>query len=496
MQRGRLFTDYEPVLRSPGRRPLFEPEVAAAEVCPLETKPATTAAAESESAAPPQTKAGFKLSPMRGHAVTYLALFFFTFILYARPAELYPSPWTMKIAFYSGVVLLLCYVPSQLIAEGTPTVLLPEIKIILLFGLTALISIPVGMNPSEGLATFSDAFIRCIFIFIIMINVVRTEWRLKGLLLLALAASCWLSLGALHDYHLGLMTVEGYRVGGRGTGIFGNSNDLALHLVTMVPIAIALLFATRGPRKIVYGVVAILIIAAIILTFSRGGFLALLISLGVMGWKIGRRHKLPILLLAVTIAGFFLLFAPGNYSIRLISIFIPSLDPVGSSTMRSTELVRSLIVAARHPVFGIGMGNYASGMSLSGLVTHNAYTQVASEMGATALVLYVMLMVYPFRRLRQIERETFDAHSRYHYLAIGLQASLVAYMVSSFFASVAYLWYVYYLVAYAVCLRRIYEADTGTVVILERTRLKEQKKRARRAAVLAPNEGINKAVTT
>ena len=34
---------------------------------------------------------------------------------------------------------------------------------------------------------------------------------------------------------------------------------------------------------------------------------------------------------------------------------------------------------------------------------------------------------------------------------------LIAYMVASFFASVAYLWYVYYLVAYAVCLRRIYE---------------------------------------
>ncbi len=31
-------------------------------------------------------------------------------------------------------------------------------------------------------------------------------------------------------------------------------------------------------------------------------------------------------------------------------------------------------------------------------------------------------------------------------------------MVASFFASVAYLWYIYYLVAYSVCLRRIYQA--------------------------------------
>jgi hypothetical protein len=40
-------------------------------------------------------------------------------------------------------------------------------------------------------------------------------------------------------------------------------------------------------------------------------------------------------------------------------------------------------------------------------------------------------------------------------------------MVCSFFASVAYLWYVYYLVGYAVCLRRLYESETGKAVVLE-----------------------------
>ena len=57
-----------------------------------------------------------------------------------------------------------------------------------------------------------------------------------------------------------------------------------------------------------------------------------------------------------------------------------------------------------------------------------------------------------------MERDLFERNepSRYYYLAIGLQASLVAYMVASFFAAVAYQWYAYYLVAYAIALRRIY----------------------------------------
>jgi hypothetical protein len=38
-------------------------------------------------------------------------------------------------------------------------------------------------------------------------------------------------------------------------------------------------------------------------------------------------------------------------------------------------------------------------------------------------------------------------------------------MVSSFFLSVAYHWYVYYLVGFAVCMRRLYESETGKVVV-------------------------------
>jgi hypothetical protein len=109
-------------------------------------------------------------------------------------------------------------------------------------------------------------------------------------------------------------------------------------------------------------------------------------------------------------------------------------------------------------------------------------------MGVAALVIYTMFIVTPLKRVAQIARETFAARdeSRYYYLAIGLQASLLAYMVTTFFLSVAYLWYVYYLVAYAVCLRRVYESETGRIVVLEK---RKTKKHALRVASLAGQEG-------
>jgi O-antigen ligase/polysaccharide polymerase Wzy-like membrane protein len=406
----------------------------------------------------------------RGHVFSYAALFLFTIVLYARPAEIYPSALTASIALVVGMLTLGVFIPSQFALEGSLTARPREVILVLLFCLAGLLSIPLAIDPAQAWHEFSDTFIRCIVIFVVLVNVVRTKKRLKGLLLLALVTGVWLSLGAINDYRLGLMTVEGYRAGGRGGGIFGNSNDMALFLVTIVPIAIALLLGSRSlARKFLFGGCVLLMVAGIALTYSRGGFLGLLVALGFFAWKAGRRHRAEIVIVGLLIVAAFLALVP-SYALRLASILIPSLDPVGSSEARGGELLRSLYVAIRHPLLGIGMGNYAPEMSYRGLVTHNSYTQVAAEMGAAALVCYTMFVVAPLKKLGQIARETFGtkADSRFYYLAVGLQASLIGYMVCSFFASVAYLWYVYYLVGYAVCLRRLYESETGKAVVLEK----------------------------
>jgi putative inorganic carbon (HCO3(-)) transporter len=430
------------------------------------------------------------LTLKRGHGLTYAALFLFTVILYARPAEFYPSGFTSSIALIVGSITLAIFVPSQLSIGGTLTARPREVNLILLLCLTGLLSIPLAISPAEAWATFNDTFIRCIVIFIVMVNVIRTEARLKGLLFLALIVSIWLSVGAINDYRLGLTSIEGYRIAGRGSGIFGNSNDMALHLVTMVPIAVALFFGGRMLQKIMFGSCALLMIAAIVLTYSRGGSIGLLFSLVFLAWKIGRERRFAVVVWGLILLGAFLALAPGNYGTRLASIFNPSLDAMGSSDMRREILYVSIWTALRHPLLGIGMGNFHI-VSVRELVSHNAYTQVAAEMGIVALVCYTMFIVTPFRRLGLIARETFAtrSNSRYHYLAVGLQASLLGYMVTSFFASVAYIWYVYYLVAYAVCLRRIYESDTGNVCVLEKRSIRRKKQGANRVASLTGSEG-------
>src|SRR4030095_16299378 len=182
---------------------------------------------------------------------------------------------------------------------------------------------------------------------------------------------------------------------------------MALFLVTIVPVAIALACHSRRlSGKLFYVGSAILICVAIALTYSRGGFLGLLVGLGFFAWKVNPRRRIPIIIAGCLAVAIFLALGP-VYATRLISIVFPSLDPVGSSDARRGELFRSLYVAVRHPVLGIGMGNYAPEMSYRGLVTHNSYTQVAAEMGMAALVCYTMFIVTPLKKLGQIARETF-----------------------------------------------------------------------------------------
>ena len=393
-----------------------------------------------------------------GHTLSYAGLFLFTFILYFRPYELIPTLSSLSsMALISALLTLVVFFPTQLTLEGNLTARPVEVTCVLVITLCGLVTIPLAQDSSWAWETFNDVFIKAVLMFIVMVNVLRTETRLKGMIWLSLGVGIWLGLNALEDYRAGNFAIEGYRVEGSIGGMFGNPNDMALHLVTMTPLAVALfLSADNLLKRAVYGFCIFILVAGNTVTFSRGGFLGLMVSMGIMMWKVSRNNRVLVIGLGTLFLLAFIVLAPGNYGLRILSIFIPGLDGVGSSNQRKDLLMQSLLVTLRNP-WGIGMGNFNI-ISSRNLVTHNAYTQVSTEMGVIAFAAYIMFMVKPLRRLREIEKETFGLpeSSKYHYLAIGLQASLIGYMAGSFFVSVAYQWFVYYIVAYAIGLRRIY----------------------------------------
>src|SRR5918993_4290882 len=263
------------------------PREAAAGADPVEAPPKARGA---------QTGASGRSLLRRGHALSYFGVFVFTVLLFFRPYELFPAlSFLSTSAYWVALATLLVYLPSQFVLEGNLSAGLREVFLLLLLCLAGLLSIPFARNSVEAWDTFNDTFIKAVLIFIVAVNVVRTERRFRGLLYLTLGATLLLSVAAVRDYQTGNFVVEGYRIRGLIGGMFGNPNDLALHLVTMTPIFVALMLASRNPvGKLLYGAGAVLSVAANVVTYSRAGFLGLLGVLVVLLWKLGRGKRLRV----------------------------------------------------------------------------------------------------------------------------------------------------------------------------------------------------------
>jgi O-antigen ligase len=125
-------------------------------------------------------------------------------------------------------------------------------------------------------------------------------------------------------------------------------------------------------------------------------------------------------------------------------------------------LERGLDLSLRHPIVGLGMGNFHI-YSIHEKVAHNSYVETAAELGMIGLLAYLIIILAPLRGLAKIEIERVRRGDRADleakYLSIGLQTVLIAYLINSFFLSIQYLWYLYYAAGFAVALRLIYAAE-------------------------------------
>nr|MCU0240532.1 hypothetical protein [Pyrinomonadaceae bacterium] len=182
-----------------------------------------------------------------GHGLTFIGIYVFTIFVLFRPYEIIPAlSFLSTSAFYIAVATLLIYLPTQFTTEGNLTTLSTEVKCILFITIYSLLTMPIAKSPPLAWETFNDSFSKAVAVFIVMVNVLRTEQRLKQLIWVSLAVAAWLSYTAINLFMSGEATVEGYRVDANVKGLFGNPNDLSLHLVTMIPITLALALGAKS----------------------------------------------------------------------------------------------------------------------------------------------------------------------------------------------------------------------------------------------------------
>jgi O-antigen ligase len=229
-----------------------------------------------------------------------------------------------------------------------------------------------------------------------------------------------------------------------------------LMLNLLLPLGVALLLSSRSTlARTALVVVVLLEAAAVIVTFSRAGFLSLATCVALYLWRLVRRGLTGWVLAAFLagVAGMTLL--PGSYMARLATITDIDSDPTGSAQSRWEDTRAAVRYVMANPIVGAGIGMDTEALNAVRGITwtqvHNICLEYAVDLGLPGLALFVLLFVSCVRRVRRIHRApTDDPGGRLSCLAEGIEIALLSFGVGALFAPVAYLFYFYYLAGLAV----------------------------------------------
>ncbi|MBO0720133.1 MAG: O-antigen ligase family protein [Blastocatellia bacterium] len=423
--------------------------------------------------------------------LAFIATVIFSLLLYLRPQEIYPGIFgVLPLAKLFAVFAMSAYLISKMRGGERISIWPIEMKMILVIFFLGILFIPVAANPGMSIDKLNDPFLKVVVIFFLMINLVNTRKRFRSLVSAVVLCGIPLGFSAIKSYLNGEFVLRGTRIQGLGEGLFGNPNDLAICLNMLLPLTIVLGLTSHGIRRLLFLGSALIMATGIMVTYSRGGFLGLIFALLFMLWKLSQRRRIRTMILVFVAVAVLLPVLPGSYGKRILTIFSSDSDTTGSSNERKELLDNALNVISHHPIVGVGFGNFPI-YSIHELAAHNSYVEITAELGVFGLLAYLIVLFSPLLSLRRLEkvvgREIFKVEpnakrkqltgvllkrsaqpgeddeglkKEFYYLIVGVQATLISYMVVSFFGSVQYLWYLYYPVAYAVALVVIHRLET------------------------------------
>jgi O-antigen ligase len=258
---------------------------------------------------------------------------------------------------------------------------------------------------------------------------------------------------------------------GRGTGgFFGDENDLALACATALAFALAGLERMPGRVRWLLAGAVVLLLAGIVASFSRGGFVGLVAMVGYL--IVASRHRVRSLALIGAGALLFLAFAPSTYLDELRTI---QQTDDGTAKGRKFLWKAAYNMWLDHPVLGVGAANSAfyigryqphnfegseyNERDWSGMALHSSWFTLLAEHGIVGVVLFTLMVLGQFQTIRRLRR---DVRARsdvpvalareVECLSVGLNGAVAGFVGCGTFLSVLYYPYIWYFTVLAAAL--------------------------------------------
>jgi O-antigen ligase len=420
------------------------------------------------------------IKPSRGEAREwgYLGMLAFTAVLLLRPQDQIPGLKPVHVAEICAIAGILPMLLHRFAHRLSVFRVTPEILGLTMFGLVIVGTAPFSIWPGGALEVFTDGYLKILIVFVLMMNTLTTPKRLEQLTWLILLCCGYIASLAVFDYARGVNLVENGRLAGPVSGLFGNPNDLALNMVTFLPAAAVIALGKHHStlKRLTAAVIVAEMLAVVVFTKSRGGAIGLavmLVSLVLLGHKVRRGFGI-MAVIAVVVA---VPFMPQSFWNRIASIADEQVDKrdfTGSTEARRILIGEGIDAFAEHPLTGVGAGQFKNynppERRERWRETHNVLIQVASETGLLGLLVFSFLIVRaglaaaitrrmlarksrgddPLRlTMSDSDRRSIYAHT------VGMTAGLIGWFVCAMFASVAYNWTFYYVLALIAAAREL-----------------------------------------
>jgi len=276
-------------------------------------------------------------------------------------------------------------------------------------------------------------------IYIIVQDTICDQKIIKRGLSIFLFGATLAIISGLSQYFLGVEFLRSKGIGVVNGGVyaitssFAHYNSFGGYLVVILPIAVVLLLKSDSfGQKLRLLIFSLFSIMAIILTFSRGSWLAVTAAFIFLSIFSKNNFKWIALVLLVVIGMFFL----PVFHERLFFIF-----KAGGDSNRFLYWLATWVMINEHPFLGMGVGTFMANFTkymynlnpyIYPSYAHNCYLQIWAETGIFSLTSFIAFVVWVGYYGIKIFLASHD------FLLLGLLAGVFGFLVHSIFDSNLY----------------------------------------------------------
>ncbi|MFA6357096.1 MAG: O-antigen ligase family protein [Candidatus Omnitrophota bacterium] len=326
-------------------------------------------------------------------------------------------------------------------------------KVLAIFIAANALSVIFSSHLGLSLRAFFGKELKFLAIYFMLVEVINSKKRLKVVLITVIVSALLLVLDAGVQYSRGLDFLRGFPLN-RLTASFQTANGFAGWLIVVILLFLGLLISDKiigKGLKVLLLMLIPLLGGCLLGTYARGAWLGFAIGVFFIVVYAFKGFSFKIKLLCVSISVFFLatcLIFPQALLSRVKAlgrINFKSSETVnarvkstlkidaGSTPIRLKLWKEALRITRDYPLFGCGLNTYSKigpkykSFDWGGVYPHNSYLQMSAEIGLIGLFAFLWVLFSFFKvGLRHFNQKK-------DYLALGLLAGILAFLVHAFF---------------------------------------------------------------